>query len=101
LTGSIGQKTRTKKLEADVKAKRTQIFSAKKAFKELRKNKTKGDRPARAEVQDILEKFDISAAAYHGGDLNGVCACRLIQLHFRYIGCNNFKVTNKKWEYNN
>ena len=72
------KKAEQKELEADVKAKRAQYFSAKKAFKELRLKKTKGDRPVRAEVQDILENFEISAAAYHGGDLNGVCARRLL-----------------------
>jgi hypothetical protein len=61
-----------------VKTKRANHLSAKKAFKELRMKKTKGDRPVRAEVEDILQKFEISAAAYHGGDLNGVCARRLM-----------------------
>ncbi len=27
-----------------------------------------------AQVQQILEKYEISSAAYHGGDLNGVSA---------------------------
>jgi hypothetical protein len=40
--------------------------------------KTKADRPVKAEVQSILEKYEISSAAYHGGDLNGVCARHLL-----------------------
>ncbi len=43
----------------------------KNSFKEIRAKKNKMDRPARAEVILILEMYEISAAAYHGGDLNG------------------------------
>ena len=68
------EKAKQKELEADVKTKRSHYFFTKKAFKELRMRKTKADRPVRAEVQSILEKYEISSAAYHGGDLNGVCA---------------------------
>ena len=61
-----------------MKAKRANYLSAKKSFKELRIKKAKSDWPVRVEVEDILEKFEISAAAYHGGDLNGVCARQLM-----------------------
>jgi hypothetical protein len=37
-------------------------------------SKTKADWPVRTEVQDFLERYEISSAAYHGGDLNFVCA---------------------------
>ena len=37
------------------------------------------DRPVRAEVMLILERYEISSAAYHGGDLNGVSARRLMK----------------------
>jgi hypothetical protein len=39
-----------------------------------RMGKTKADWPVRVEIQDILKKYEISLAAYHGGDLNGISA---------------------------
>jgi hypothetical protein len=74
----LDKKAEQKQREAGVKAKRANYLSAKTSFKELRMKKTKSDRPVMVEVEDILEKFEISAAAYHGGDLNGVCARRLM-----------------------
>jgi hypothetical protein len=71
-------KTEQKDKENDVKQKRQAFMTAKKNFKEFRLKKKKADRPVRTEIQNILEKFCISAAAYHGGDLNGVCARHLM-----------------------
>jgi hypothetical protein len=61
-----------------VKIKRGQHCSSKKAFKELRRRKTKAYWPIRVERQDILERYEILSAAYHGGDLNGVCSHHLL-----------------------
>jgi len=71
-------KNQRKENETDVKLKRAAFQSAKIAFKEIRESKKKADRPVRSEIQSILEQFSISAAAYQGGDLNGVCARRLM-----------------------
>jgi hypothetical protein len=71
-------KTEVKNKANDVKQKKLAFTAANKKFKEFRMNKKKADRPVRAEVENIMEKFCISAAAYHGGDLNGVCARRLM-----------------------
>ncbi len=74
----MDKKAQQKELEADEKIKMGHYFSTKKAFKELRMRKTKADWPVRVEVQGILERYEISSAAYHGGDLNGLCACHLL-----------------------
>jgi hypothetical protein len=71
-------KAQRKVLEEEKKMKRAAFSAAKKDLKEIRSKKSKADRPTRSEIQNILEKFDISYAAYHGGDLNGVCARRLM-----------------------
>ncbi len=76
-----------KENEQDVKLKREAFALAKKAFKEIRLKKKKRDRPVCSEVQNILENFSVSAAAYHGGDLNGVCA-RHFMAHSRSILSN-------------
>jgi hypothetical protein len=67
-------KTQQKALEEDVKLKRGAFALAKKEFKEIRMKKSKADQHVCSEVQNILENFGISSAAYHGRDLNGVCA---------------------------
>jgi hypothetical protein len=50
----LDKKAEQKQCKADVKAKRANYLSAKKSFKELRMKKTKGERPVRVEVEDIL-----------------------------------------------
>jgi hypothetical protein len=72
-------KEEKKNLEANVKSKRETLKVASTKYKEIRTKKKKIDRPVRAEVILILEKYEISAAAYHGGDLNGVSARRLMK----------------------
>jgi hypothetical protein len=62
-----------KALEEDLKLKRSHFSAAKKNLTALRAKKCKMDRPVRAEIQNMLENHEITSAAYHGGDLNGVC----------------------------
>jgi hypothetical protein len=68
-----------KRIDEDVASKKKAYSAAKKSFKEIRAKKNKIDRPVRAQVQQILERYEISSAAYHGGDLNGVSARRLMK----------------------
>ncbi len=51
----------------------------KKKLKKIRNDKGKEDRPIRQHIINFLEdQYEISSAAYHGGDLNGVCCRRLL-----------------------
>jgi hypothetical protein len=68
-----------KQIEADIKSKRAALKLGKKSYIKIRGKKTKMDRPVRAEVMLILEQYGILAADYHGGDLNGVSARRLMK----------------------
>ena len=47
-------------------------MEASKALKELQSKKTKLDKPTIATMENILLKYEISPARYHGGKLNGV-----------------------------
>jgi len=52
-------------------------FAEEEKVKNLRKKKGKDERPIQSHVINLLEdKYEISSAAYHGGNLNGVC-CQL------------------------
>jgi len=65
-----------------------------------------------AEIEDLLEKFHASRAAYHGGDFNGV-SCRRIVGNAKEIsdavrgillwkkdeGCTDIKIHNKVDEF--
>jgi hypothetical protein len=53
------------------------VKEAKKALDDIRSKKGKIDTPLRAEIENILKEYYISSAAYHGGQLNGVC-CRCL-----------------------
>jgi hypothetical protein len=44
----------------------------KKELKKIQSDKKKIDLPVSAEIENIFLKYNISAAAYHGGKLNGV-----------------------------
>ena len=61
-----------KRLKADASGKRKTFLESSKALKEEQAKKTKLDRPATAIMENILSKYEISPARYHGGKLNGV-----------------------------
>ena len=61
-----------KRLKADASAKRKAFMEASKVLKELQAKKTKLDKPTIATIENILLKYEISPARYHGGKLNGV-----------------------------
>jgi len=65
-------------IAANVALKRKSFAASKKKVRDLGAKKCKLDKPVRAEIQNILAEFHISSAAYHGGDLNGVCCRRLM-----------------------
>jgi hypothetical protein len=61
-----------KRLKTDALAKRKAFMEASKVLKELQaKKNTKLDKPTIATVENILLKYEISPARYHGGKLNG------------------------------
>ena len=68
-----------KALEVDQTLKRKNAGNAKAALKKVRENKKKIEMPAFAEIENILLEFGITAAAYHGGNLNGVDCRELIK----------------------
>jgi hypothetical protein len=69
-----------KALEADLTLKRKFVGTAKAALKKVRETKKKIEMPAFADIENILLEFGISAAAYHGGNLNGVDCRELMKL---------------------
>ena len=69
-----------KTLEADLSEKRKNAAMAKSDLKRVRENKLKVNMPVFADIENILLEFGISAAAYHGGKLNGVDCRELIKL---------------------
>jgi hypothetical protein len=63
------------------------LLQKKKKLKNLRKDKGKDERPIRSHVINLLEdEYEISSAAYHGGDLNGVCCRRLLTDGMKIFG---------------
>jgi hypothetical protein len=68
-------KKEEEKLDEDLGNKKKSYSAAKKALDEIRAKKKKIARPVRAQAQQILEKYEISSAAYHGGDHNEASAC--------------------------
>lgn len=52
----------------------------KKVLKIIQSDKKKIDLPISAEIENILLQYNVSAAAYHGGKLNGVDCRELIRL---------------------
>ena len=67
-----------KELELEISTKRRILGEKKKDVQNIQKEKKKIDRPVSAEIENILIQYNISAAAYHGGKLNGVDCRRLI-----------------------
>jgi hypothetical protein len=63
---------RRKQLEADVSLKKMHVMEKKKDLQKIQGEKTKINTPVSAEIENILLQHNISAAAYHGGKLNGV-----------------------------
>jgi hypothetical protein len=63
---------RRKQLEADVSLKKKHVTEKKKDLQKIQGEKTKINTPVSAEIENILLQHNISAAAYHGGKLNGV-----------------------------
>jgi hypothetical protein len=77
---------RIDQLIADRRQMKKAVLSGKKevtnkmaALKEAGAKKQKIEKPMHAEIELLLNKFNISAAAYHGGKLNGVDFRRLMQ----------------------
>jgi hypothetical protein len=80
LDGSIQALVQQRKnLEADIGVKRKAFTAAKAKFKEVRAKKQKIETPILAEIENILLQHNITAAAYHGGKLNGVDYREFIQ----------------------
>jgi len=69
-----------KNLENNVKAMRAALQRAKKEHQSVRAKKKKMDMPIYSHVENILKEYNISAAAYHGGKLNGVDCREFIRL---------------------
>jgi hypothetical protein len=68
-----------KELESNVSILWKACAEEKKKLKKIRNDKGKQDRPIRQYVIHFFEaQYEISSAAYHGGDLNGVCCRRLL-----------------------
>jgi len=67
-------------LEADIKLKKASLQKAKKELKSVREKKKKIDMPLFSQIENLLKEYNISAAAYHSGKLNGVDCHELIQL---------------------
>jgi ABC-type cobalt transport system substrate-binding protein len=71
---------RRKQLEADVLLKKKHVTEKKKKLQKIQGEKTKINTPVSAEIENILLQHNISAAAYHGGKLNGVNCREFIRL---------------------
>jgi hypothetical protein len=64
-----------KNLEVDKKKKTT----TKKVLIALYLKRLKVDQPMHSEIENLLMQFNKSTAAYHGGKLNGMHFCRVMQ----------------------
>jgi len=69
-----------KDIEKELTSRRKVLAQKKKDFQELVKKKKKIDLPVTADLENILNGYNITAAAYHGGKLNGVDCRELIRL---------------------
>ncbi len=76
-----------KDFDRDLQLKRKCASDAKGALKKLRESKNKMQMPVFAEIENIFLKFGITAAAYHGGKLNGVYCHELIKLAKQIFEC--------------
>jgi len=75
IAGMVQQR---KNLEAEQSIKRKSSATARSQLKTIREAKRKQDIPVFADIENILLEYGISAAAYHGGKLNGVDCRELI-----------------------
>jgi hypothetical protein len=66
--------------EKEITVKRKLVTERKKKLQQIRGKKNKIDLPVTADIENILNKYNIMAAAYHGGKLNGVDCRELIGL---------------------
>jgi hypothetical protein len=66
-------------METGITLKRKQVREKKKVLNKIRSDK-KNDLPVAEGIENILLQYNISAAAYHGGKLNGVDCQELIHL---------------------
>jgi hypothetical protein len=81
LNGTISALVEAKKhLDENAVAKRKALGQAKKKFKEVRNKKKKIDTLILVDLENIFKKKNISAAAYHGGKLNGVDCRELLSI---------------------
>ena len=69
-----------KALETDVTLKRKALTTAKASLKAVREKKRKLEMPVFSDIENILLEYGITAAAYHGGKLNGVDCRELLTL---------------------
>jgi uncharacterized protein YdcH (DUF465 family) len=69
-----------KQLEADVSLKKKNITEKRKVLQAIQGERKKINTPVSAEIDSILLQYNSSAAAYHGGKLNGFNCCELICL---------------------
>jgi hypothetical protein len=69
-----------KLLEKDIPLKRKIVSDRKKELQKIQDRKKKIDLPVSANIENLLNDYNISAAAYHGGNLNGIDCCELIGL---------------------
>jgi hypothetical protein len=71
-----------RQMEKAVQAGKKEVTNKKAALKEAGAKKQKIEKPVHTEIELLLNKFNISAAAYHGGKLNGVDCRRLMHNAF-------------------
>ncbi len=74
-----------KQMEKAVQSGKKEVTNKKAALKEAGAKKQKIEKPIHVEIELLLNEFNISAAAYHGGKLNGV-DCR----RFMHYSCAIF-----------
>jgi hypothetical protein len=71
-----------KQLEADVSLKKKNVTEKRKVLQTIQGERKEINTPVSAEIDSILLQYNSSAAAYHGGKLNGVNCCELICTEF-------------------
>jgi hypothetical protein len=69
-----------KALEKDLSLKKKALADRRKDLQGIQRKKKKIDFPVSADIENILKEYNISAAAYHGGKLNGVDCRELLRL---------------------
>jgi hypothetical protein len=77
-----------KELEKSVQTIKKEVVRRKAALKEACQRKEKNHKPLHVEIELLLSEYNISSAAYHGGELNGVD-----RWHFmHYADTKNFEI---------